>query len=127
MSSTLRLNSSKEPVLRLNIALHPILASYTIGTVALRWTKHAAERSMSKGLPLSYSLSTPAQSIVEAEFSFKRLTKVVVRVPFDATSDACYVLVPSGDAGTWLVVTCWTNARGDTHKTLDVSRLGKVA
>ena len=111
---------------RLNIALHPELARLR-GTLSLTWSKHAIAQAVAKNVPSVASLDFSGR-VVEAEVADAggRPLKLVVRVPIRGTDrDAVYVVVPL-DAVNATVVTAWTNARSDTHKTLDKSRLSLV-
>lgn len=106
---------------RLNIQTHPELATVSISARSVTYTRHARERAKDKGVTLHGSIHVSAGQLVEAELSYGRLTKAVVRQSMKAGIDRVLVLVPNGDG--WTCVTVWTNRSDDTHKTLNRSRI----
>lgn len=116
-------------VIRKNIATHPELARYSLGTVSVSWSHHAKERAQEKSVPRVTCLNVALGTIVETETdSRNKILKLVVRVSRDAKSDAVYVIVPDVHSrGVWRIVTVWVNGKDDTHKTLDKSRINRAA
>lgn len=86
----------------------------------LRPTAHAenAARNDRYGkLTIPASIRFAGKDIVEAEMTGGAVTKLVVRIPYDSTRDAIYVILPNGT-----LKTVWFNLSNDLHKTLDKSR-----
>ena len=108
-------------MIRLNIATHSELATLSRPRAALNWTRHAMERTRTKGVNHSTSILIAAGDVVEAEVSYGRVTKLVVRQAQCPQCDRVLVLVPRD--GGFTVVTCWLNHKTDTHKTLNRARL----
>lgn len=106
---------------RLNIATHPELATLSRPRAPLTWTRHAMERTGTKGVTHSTSIVIAAGDVVEAEVSYGKVTKLVVRQSQCPQWDRVLVLVPRD--GGFTVVTCWLNHKSDTHKTLNRTRL----
>jgi mannose-1-phosphate guanylyltransferase len=106
---------------RLNVATSPRLASLEYPARPLLVTRHARERAAAKDFAIPDSLAVLAGMVVELEKEHATLTKLVVREALDARRDRVLVLIPADNA--WLVVTAWTNATTDTHRTLDKRRL----
>lgn len=107
---------------RYNIATHPKLATITCKRRPLRMTRHASLRSLEKNILVPPSLEITAGEVVELEIVQGQATKLVVRRAVSNTKHLVLVLVPGQDE-TWTVVTCWLNAAGDNHATLNKSRL----
>jgi hypothetical protein len=113
---------------RLNVQTHPELAALSLPTQHLRWTRHATEQAVAKRLALRpQDLRITAGMVVEAELQAGTVSKLVVRWHMTPETDAVLVLVPTGPASNeCTVVTCWTNTRQDTHRSLRLERLGDV-
>lgn len=107
--------------MRRNIATSPELGQMSLGLLSLAWTRHAQERTIQKNVNYVSHMTVSAGDIVELESDGSRVTKVVVRLA-GSSRDHVYVLVPKTRTH-WLVVTCWTNRKDDTHKTLKLERL----
>lgn len=86
----------------------------TTSPLGLRASRHAYERAISKGFLMPRIIPTGAQ-VIEAEFTGRYLTKLVVRFPYDETRDMVAVVADGN-----LLVTNWLNDKRDTHMTLDV-------
>lgn len=106
---------------RYNIATHPQLADMQCAARTVSYSRHAVERAHTKRVPLLSIITIASGDVVEAEESFGRVTKVVVRQRLDARRDRVLVLVPDGDR--WFCVTVWSNGIDDTHATLNLGRV----
>ena len=106
---------------RYNVQIHPELANMVCATRPVTYSRHALDRARLKRVTLLPRVTIAAGDVVEAEESYGRLTKVVVRQRFDARRDRVLVLVPDGDQ--WFCITCWTNDIDDTHATLKLGRV----
>lgn len=106
---------------RKNVATHPELANLSLGSVYLVWSYHALIRGKQKRIEQVDAITVPRGTIVELESTGRLVSKVVARIP-GSLRDTVYVLTPKGK-GHWLVITCWTNCKNDTHRTLNRERL----
>jgi hypothetical protein len=106
---------------RYNIQTHPQLADMTCTARPVTYSRHAHDRARTKRVPLLPIIAVDAGDVVEAEESYGRLSKVVVRQRLDARRDRVLVLVPDGDR--WFCVTVWANDVNDKHATLNLGRV----
>ena len=115
------MNSRKSK--RFNVATHPEIGNIKVPyPTALRWTRHATEQRVDRDVDLVHKLPN-VYTVVEMETEREEISKLVVRYPDPVGEmDTVLVIVPKWYG--WLVVTCWRNHRDDTHKTLDLRRMG---
>lgn len=66
-------------------------------------------------------LDTVAATVIEAETTYGKVTKIVYRTSYSLNHDLVIVVIPQ----TGLVKTAWLNCRNDKHKNLDVSKYEK--
>ena len=88
-------------------------------TLAPRVTSHARDAAASDRygvLNIPAAISFCGRDVVEAEFTDKKLSKLVIRLPYDGARDAVYA-VGFGETGAFLK-SMWFNLKSDTHATL---------
>ena len=78
--------------------------------------KKAAASDRYGALNIPASVTFKGSDVVEAEFTDKKLSKLVVRLPYDATRDAIYAI--GFDSGRVFLKTVWFNLKSDGHATL---------
>ena len=107
---------------RLNVATHPQVSDFSLGTVQLVPSRHSIERARDKDVFIPSYINIQRGMIVEMELeNSNKVTKLVVRYP-DEDSDTVLVIVPLSKT-VWKVVTVWTNAFDDNHSTLNKERI----
>jgi ribosomal protein L32 len=79
----------------------------------LRWSRHALEQLHQDGFHGDHALKHDAVCI-EVTMEDEQVSRWLMRQSLTAQCDLCLVV----DAG-GIVITCWMNQRGDTHRTLD--------
>lgn len=105
-----------------DIFLPPVVSALANRQYNLAYTRHALTEAVNDKLgalthaPRSVKFQT--YEIVEAELTDGEVTKLVVRLSYDERRDLILVLRHFDD-GAATVVTVWTNAIGDKHKTLN--------
>lgn len=103
----------------------------------LAYTKHAQSEVFrdfhlskvarsNRGLSLPHLMYIDPATVFEAESIDGKLSKIGIRLPFDATDDLILVLSP-GHSTDWQtdtlnVRTLWTNSIKDSHVTLDQAK-----
>jgi hypothetical protein len=113
-----------------NVATHPELASISLGTIHIVWTRHATAQAIRKNVSYTSFLTVPAGAVVEVSHdaspprkSSALEHKLVVRLPGEAGWDNVYVLICKARTGRYIVATCWTNRTIDRHATLNMARI----
>lgn len=91
--------------------------------VYLKYGSHAREEAMKDRygditLPRAISFTEGGLKIIEMEIQGQSVTKLVVRMSYDADKDITIVFNPADG----FVRTVWLNEKTDTHKTLDKSK-----
>ncbi len=88
-------------------------------TIAPKVTRHAEQAAQSDRygcIAIPSRVTFSGKDVVEAELTQGRVTKLVVRVAYDATRDL--VLAIGFDKGASFIKTVWFNLNSDTHSTL---------
>jgi hypothetical protein len=94
-------------------------------TVAPRVTGHAREAAQSDRygqIIVPNKITFCGQDVIEAEMAGGAVIKLVIRLKYNAASDAIYVLGFENGA---FLKTVWLNAVGDKHVTLDKAAYNK--
>lgn len=81
----------------------------------LIYSRHAVEQARLRGFALPKQVLY--YSVVEAEYYYNRLVKVLIRAPYLRAKEICLVVNVDGYCRT-----AWLNSRLDNHKTLDRRR-----
>lgn len=89
------------------------LANVTLTLKPTEHAKQAARNDRYGAITIPAQISFEGKDVVEAEFVNGKLSKIVVRLPYDGTRDAIYVCNIDG-----LLRTVWFNLKSDKHKTL---------
>ena len=90
-----------------------------VGTVPLRYTRHAVEASQNDKygpIKLPACLDTAAALCIEVYLQDGAVSKLVYRVTQSGPTDLVFVVVPDGRA--FKVLTVWKNLKSDRHETL---------
>lgn len=99
-----------------------------VGTIGLKYTKHAIEESKLDrygAIKLPGYLKTGSALCIELGMRMGHVCKLVYRVSYSDTLDLCFVVAP--DFGHFRVVSVWLNLKTDKHETLDSSKYVKGA
>lgn len=94
--------------------------SFQMGTVPLRYTRHAEEAARTDRygfIKLPKFVNTDRAEVVEVEVTYGKIDKVVYRANYSEEADIILVIGRGG-----VVRTVWLNLKSDKHKTLDKSR-----
>lgn len=89
--------------------------------VRLRYGGHARQEAMADrygNLKLPDSIDVRKGDIFEIGVTGNTVSKMAVRMPYDDKIDLVVVFMPSDG----FVKTVWANTKGDTHKTLNLSK-----
>lgn len=89
--------------------------------VRLRYGGHARQEAMADrygNLKLPDVIDVRKGDIFEIGVTGNTVTKMAVRMPYDDKIDLVVVFMPADG----FVKTVWANTKGDTHKTLDLSK-----
>src|SRR4051812_41370254 len=89
------------------------LTGVTLKLAATDHAKRAARSDRYGQIEIPAEITFNGSDIVEAEFVNGKLSKVVVRLPYDAKRDAIFVCLIDGT-----LKTVWFNLKSDFHKTL---------
>lgn len=94
--------------------------------VRLRYGGHARQEAMADrygNLKLPDVIDVRKGDIFEIGVTGNTVTKMAVRMPYDDKIDLVVVFMPADG----FVKTVWANTKGDTHKTLDLSKYASPA
>lgn len=97
--------------------------SGNVGTIRLKYTRHALEESKRDrygNMRLPSKLDTSRCTAVELEVRNRQVLKIVYRIK--CTGGVDMVLVCSPDGSEFRVRTVWLNKTDDTHKTLNANK-----
>lgn len=89
--------------------------------IRLRYGSHSRQEAMADrygNLKLPDSIDVRKGDIFEIGVTGNTVTKMAVRMPYDDKIDLVIVFMPSDG----FVKTVWANTKGDTHKTLNLSK-----
>lgn len=89
------------------------LTGVTLNLKASEHAKRAARSDRYGFIHIPEAITFNGADVVEAEFVNGKLSKVVVRLPYDAQNDAIFVCLTDGT-----LKTVWLNRKNDLHKTL---------
>lgn len=96
---------------------------HPMAMVEVRWTRHAINAAQSDrygNVDIVKSINLKEFETIEVEVLDGKITKILVRGPFNDYLDVTYALIPiAGEP--WTIKTCWLNLWDDEH------RLGKSA
>jgi hypothetical protein len=101
------------------IYLPEIIRNLGARTIRPRVTRHAMEAAAGDrygAMQIPTEIKFSGADVVEAEFTDKKLSKLVVRVKYDATRDAVFAI--GFDRGESFIKTAWFNLATDKHATL---------
>lgn len=102
--------------------------SGNVGTVALKYTRHAVEASQNDKygpIKLPSQIDTSQALCVEVYLQDGAVSKLVYRVQQSGPCDLVLVVVPDGRA--FKVLTVWKNLRVDRHETLQAWKYTRAA
>ncbi len=96
------------------------------GTFALTLSQHALQEARTDRygaitLGLMPQVNIREQDIFEIEVTRGVVTKITVRIPYDARRDIIFALIPQ----TNVVKTIWSNLKTDIHKTLQKNKYAR--
>lgn len=89
-------------------------------TMALNFTVHAqkaAEEDRYGLIKIPSHITFDGSDVVEAEENEGKVTKLVIRLPYDISRDVIYVVTSDRT-----LKTVWTNQKSDVHASLNRSR-----
>ena len=96
-------------------------ARLPIGELKLSFSDHARQEARQDGVRLPATLDTRRAELFEVATVNGIPMKMGYRVPLDERRDLCLIIALDGGYP-YPVVTCWTNDRWDSHRTLNRRR-----
>lgn len=105
--------------LKYHSTLHPFLDLLELGTIGLSWSRHAQARAREKRFELLSEITVGEGQIFELAVRDTGKHKYGVRIPYTDRDDLILVIIHTGEADVYRVITAWLNSVDDAHATLD--------